>query len=195
MTGGVTTARGECCLVFQSCPTLCGPLDCSLPDTSVHRIFQARILEWDSVSFSRGLFQPRTEPTSPALAGRFFTTEPPGKTQAQRHKGEVMWWQMEIAVALPQAREYQEPRGGKEGLFPRLPRDMVLLTPWSQTASFQNCSRINFCWLKLPSHGHLFRQSRKRIHQLCIPVSISFHLKFELMVAYWLLTAWLVFSC
>ena len=38
----------------QLCPTLCDPMDCSLPGSSVHRILQARILEWVAISFSRG---------------------------------------------------------------------------------------------------------------------------------------------
>ena len=37
---------------LQSCPTLCDPLDCSLPGSSVHGIFQARTLEWVAISFS-----------------------------------------------------------------------------------------------------------------------------------------------
>ena len=45
--------------VTQSCPTLCDPMDCSLPGSSVHRIFQARVLEWVAISFSRGSSQPR----------------------------------------------------------------------------------------------------------------------------------------
>ena len=40
--------------VAQSCPTLCYPMDCSLPGFSVHGILQARILEWVTISFSRG---------------------------------------------------------------------------------------------------------------------------------------------
>ena len=43
-------------LVAQSCPTLCDPMDWSLPDSSVHGIFQARILEWVAISFSRFYF-------------------------------------------------------------------------------------------------------------------------------------------
>ena len=39
--------------VAQSCPTLCDPMDCSLPRSSVHGIFQARVLEWVAISFSR----------------------------------------------------------------------------------------------------------------------------------------------
>ena len=38
--------------VTQSCPTLCDPTDCSLPSSSVHGIFQARVLEWGAVAFS-----------------------------------------------------------------------------------------------------------------------------------------------
>ena len=45
--------------VTQSCPTLCGPMDCSLPGSSVHGIFQARVLEWVAISFSRGIFSTR----------------------------------------------------------------------------------------------------------------------------------------
>ena len=38
--------------VAQSCPTLSDPMDCSLPGSSIHGIFQARVLEWDAVAFS-----------------------------------------------------------------------------------------------------------------------------------------------
>ena len=43
----------------QSCPTLCYPMDCSLPGSSVHGIFQARVLEWVAISFSWRSFQSR----------------------------------------------------------------------------------------------------------------------------------------
>ena len=46
-------------LVAQSSPTLCNPMDCSLPGSSVHGIFQARTLEWVAISFSRGSSRPR----------------------------------------------------------------------------------------------------------------------------------------
>ena len=45
--------------VTQSCPTLCDPMDCNLPGSSVRGIFQARVLEWGAISFSRGSSQPR----------------------------------------------------------------------------------------------------------------------------------------
>ena len=45
--------------VAQLCPTLCHPVDCSPPGSSVHGILQARILEWTAISFSRGSSRPR----------------------------------------------------------------------------------------------------------------------------------------
>ena len=39
--------------VTQSCPTLCDPMDCSLPGSSFHGIFQARVLEWGAMAFSK----------------------------------------------------------------------------------------------------------------------------------------------
>ena len=49
-------SKGE---VAQWCLTLCDPMDCSLSGSSVHGIFQARILEWGAISFSRGPSRPR----------------------------------------------------------------------------------------------------------------------------------------
>ena len=40
--------------VAQSCPTLSDPMDCSLPGSSIHGIFQARVLEWGAIAFSAG---------------------------------------------------------------------------------------------------------------------------------------------
>ena len=65
--------------VAQSCPTLCDPMDYSLPGSSIHWISQARILEQIVISFSRGSSRPGIKPMSPALAGESFTTESPRK--------------------------------------------------------------------------------------------------------------------
>ena len=46
---------------LQSCPTLCDPMACSLLGSSVHGIFQAIVLEWIVISFSRGSSQPRDQ--------------------------------------------------------------------------------------------------------------------------------------
>ena len=54
--------------VSQSCPTLSDPMDCSLPGSSVHGIFQAIVLEWVAISLSRGdPPNPGIKPRSPAL--------------------------------------------------------------------------------------------------------------------------------
>ena len=63
-------------LVAQSCLTLGNPMDWSPPGSSAHEIFQARILEWVAISYSRASSQPRIKLVSPASAGRLFTTEP-----------------------------------------------------------------------------------------------------------------------
>ena len=60
-------------VVAQSCLTLCYPMDCSPPGSSVHGIFQARILEWVAISFSRGSFGLRDPTQVSRIAGRFFT--------------------------------------------------------------------------------------------------------------------------
>ena len=59
--------------VAQSCPTLWDPMDCSLPGSSTHGIFQARILEWVAISFSRGSSQPSNRTRVSCIAGRCFT--------------------------------------------------------------------------------------------------------------------------
>ena len=67
-----TTVFRSICLVWlcsircvdvcaQSCPTLCNPMDCITPGSSVHGIFQARILEWVAISSSRGSSKPRDQ--------------------------------------------------------------------------------------------------------------------------------------
>ena len=59
----------------ESCPALCDPMDCSLPGSSVHGVFQARILKWVAISYS----QPRIKPMSPAFPAwktGSFTTIP-----------------------------------------------------------------------------------------------------------------------
>ena len=65
--------------LFQSCLTVCNPMDCSPPGSSVHEIFQARILEWLPFPSPGDLLDPGIECRSPALqtdsciAGGFFT--------------------------------------------------------------------------------------------------------------------------
>ena len=59
--------------VAQSCLTLCDPIDCSVPGSSLHGIFQAIVLEWIVISFSRGSSQPRAQTRVSRIVGRCFT--------------------------------------------------------------------------------------------------------------------------
>ena len=59
--------------VAQSCPTLCFPMDCSLLGSSIHRIFQARLLKWVDISFLRVSSRPRDWTQVSHIAGRRFT--------------------------------------------------------------------------------------------------------------------------
>ena len=62
-----------CLLVDQLCLTLCDPMECSSPGSSVHGIFQAIILEWVSMPSSTGFSQPGDWTQVSHIAGRFFT--------------------------------------------------------------------------------------------------------------------------
>ena len=68
-----------CMLAAQSCLTACDPMDCSPPGSSIHGIFQVRILEWLAISFSRDLPHPGIELASPTLQADSLPTEPQGK--------------------------------------------------------------------------------------------------------------------
>ena len=73
---GIFLATAAAAKLLQSCPTLSDPMDCSPPGSSVHGIFQARVLEWGAIAFSEGT---GIKSMSPTLAGGFLTTGPPGK--------------------------------------------------------------------------------------------------------------------
>ena len=73
--GQVQQAKVVClclCLVAHLWPTLCNPLDCSLPGSSVHGIFQARILEWVAIFFSKGSSLSRNQTHVSCIAGSFL---------------------------------------------------------------------------------------------------------------------------
>ena len=76
-------------LVTRSCPTLCDPMDYNPPISSVHGIFQARILEWVAIPFSRDLPDPGIEPGSPALHTDSLPFEPPGKLSVREPQWEA----------------------------------------------------------------------------------------------------------
>ena len=82
---GIEVNARTYCLAAKLYLTLCNPMDCSLQGSSVHGIYQARILEWVAISFSRGSYQPR-DITCVSYIGRaifIFTTASPGKPSAR----------------------------------------------------------------------------------------------------------------
>ena len=89
--------------VTQSCLTLCDPVDCGPPGSSIHGILQARILEWVAISFSRGSSQPRIEPRSPALQA---DSSSPGATREAPQARLPEW----IAAAF--SKGSSQPRDG-----------------------------------------------------------------------------------
>ena len=65
--------HNELKLIDELCPTLCDPMDCSLPGASVHEILQAGKLEWVAMPFSRESSWPKDQTLASYIAGRFFT--------------------------------------------------------------------------------------------------------------------------
>ena len=59
--------------IAQSCPILCDPMNCSLPCSSIYGIFQAKVLKWVAISFSKGSSQPRDQTPVSRVVGRRFT--------------------------------------------------------------------------------------------------------------------------
>ena len=101
-------------VVAQSCPTLCDPMDCSPPDSSVHGILQARILEWVAISFSRDLPNPGIKLGSSASQADALPSEPPGKPQGKYFfephflgggRARILEW-----VAIPFSKRSSQPR-------------------------------------------------------------------------------------
>ena len=70
---GITDAINIASEVAQSCLALCDPMGCSPPGSSIHGIFQARVLEWGAVFFSRGSSRPRDQTQVSLIAGWRFT--------------------------------------------------------------------------------------------------------------------------
>ena len=75
-------------VLVQLCPTLWDTMDCGSPDSFVHGIFQARILEWVAISLSRGSSRPRYWTHIFCTAGRFFTDWATRKPDSWLNK----WW-------------------------------------------------------------------------------------------------------
>ena len=80
--------------VTQSCLTLCDPMDCSIPGSSLPGILQARVLEWVAISFSRGSSWPRDQTWVSSIPGRCFnlwaTREAPNSSGGNEGNGDLL---------------------------------------------------------------------------------------------------------
>ena len=129
LTEHVSTS-GLCATSLQSCPTLCGPIDCSPPGSSVLGILQARILEWVAVPSSKGSSQPRDQThvlCVSCITGGFFTTEPPGKpSSTSGGGGNLVSWQATLGASP----------GRPDSSLPQLPQVIRgLLKYWPKTCT------------------------------------------------------------
>ena len=84
--------------VTQLCLTLCDPVDYSQSGSSVHGIFQARILEWVGVPFSGGSSQPRSRTQVSHIAGRFSTAWITREAHIYRYISIFFFWSFLIMV-------------------------------------------------------------------------------------------------
>ena len=91
-------------LVTHSSSTLLGPIDCSSVGSSVHGIFQVRILEWVAIPFSRGSSQPKDQTWVSCIAGRFFTIWTTREIHQCRRLGFNPW-----VRKIPWRRKWQPP--------------------------------------------------------------------------------------
>ena len=118
------------CSVSQPYPTLCNPMDYSLPGSSVHAIFQARILEWVGISSSRGSPWPRKISwdaflASLAWAGGFFAT--------------IATWDAQVNVLWLNPKSFLTVSG-----------QCFLTLQWVVNPSYSN-SQWTFSWSAIPA--------------------------------------------
>ena len=132
--------------VAQSCPTLCDPVDCSIPGSSVHGILQARILEWVTISFSRGTSRPRDQTWASRIEGRRFN----------------LWATREALISreiLNPFRVTSDPQDSQKSLVKWVIHGIELPSPKLYILSFPDChfeavyeSYLRRCLLGCSSH-------------------------------------------
>ena len=85
-------------MFIQLCPTLCDPMDYSLPGSSVYGIFQARILEWFAISLSRGSSQSRDWTQVSCTAGRLYHLSHQGSPRLFTTSNYLFLWKINSSV-------------------------------------------------------------------------------------------------
>ena len=85
--------------VAQSSPTLSDPMDCSLPDSSIHGIFQARVLEWGAIAFSEAFSEVKVTQSCPTLCDP-IDASPPGSSIPGILQARTLEW---VAISFSNA--------------------------------------------------------------------------------------------
>ena len=88
------------CLLSRFSFVLCDPMECNLQGSSVHRILQARVLEWVAMPFSRRSSQPRFQTWIFCIAGRFFTAGPLGQPDCLLFCAKTQGCRVQSSVSL-----------------------------------------------------------------------------------------------
>ena len=127
-----------CAKSLQPCLTLCDPIDCRSPDSSVYRILQARILEW-AVCPPPGDLPNSKEPAflmSPALAGGFFTTSiaPPGEPPICISNSREAMLVAQLCLALCDPMNYSPPGSSVYGILQARTLEWIAISFSSQYA-------------------------------------------------------------
>ena len=130
----------------------CEPIDCSLPTSSVHRVLQARKLEWVAISFSRGCSQPRDQIQVSCIAVSLFTD----------------WATREalMVISLSKLRQIVKEREAWHAEVHGVTKNQMRLSDWTTTAT----TWIYFKFFEEPPY--CFPQWLHHSHQQCIRVPI-----------------------
>ena len=137
--------------VAQSCLTLCDPMDCSLPGSSIHEILQARILECIAISLSRGSSQPRDLTQVSHTAGRSFNLW--ATREAARSKCLLIsWLQSPSAVVLKPPKIKSDT---VSTVSPSIAMKWWDQMPWSPFSECWTLSQLFHSPLSLSSRGFL----------------------------------------
>ena len=115
------------CEVVQLCPTLCDPMDHSLPGFSLYGIFQARILEWVAISFSRRSSRRRDWTQVSRIVGRRFTVRATRKSPTDMSSGKL--------------QELLMDREAWRAAVHGIPKSRTWLSDWTDNILFQKSNK------------------------------------------------------
>ena len=125
---------------------LCNPMDCSLTGSSIHGIFQARILEWVAISFSRGSSQPGVRTQVFCILGRLFTIWGTRET-LQLHAPAAAAKSLQLCPTLCDPRDGSPPGSAVPGILQARTLEWVAISfsnAWKWKVKVKSLSRV---WL------------------------------------------------